>query len=153
MACPVDEDVPVMSQDGSQESIGGGLSIPVEQRLDNPSAEDVLGLVGFGVPHSSLFPPGMETFNADDQTTMFQSLQDFVRMTNVENIQELHRSFGRSGRGGAHEVETLDDMRITLNHLWACKSDYLPQAAELLANESRDGELTRFYIGEPLANP
>lgn len=151
MACSVDEDIPPISEDGGQESIAGDLSIPVEQRLDFPSAEEVLGLVGFGVPHSSLFPPGTETFNADDQRAMIQSLQYFVKMSDIENIQELHRSFGRGGRGGAHEVETLDDMRITLNHLWACNSDYLAQAAELLANESRDGEITRVYIGRAIS--
>lgn len=139
-------------QNGIQGAARGGLSIPEEQRIKYPPVEDVLAVAGYGVPRSSLFPPGTETFNVEDQRSMLESVRNFVEKTDIEDIQELQRSFSQGGRSRGHAVQSFDDMRVVLNHLWACKSDCLIDAAELLANESRDGELTRIYFDELLAN-
>ena len=114
-------------------------SIPEEERIKLPSIEEVFS--EFTAPHSFLFPRGTETFNVEDQRNMFESLQAFVKKIHTEGFHELQDSLRQRTKSGGYDVETLEDVRVALVHLWTCNSEYLAQAAELLANQSRDCEL------------
>lgn len=114
-------------------------SISEKDKIKLPSVEEIFSK--FAAPHSSLFRRGTEAFNTDEQRNMFESLQAFVKKAQAEGFHEPQETMRQEGRRGGYDVDSLDDARIVLVHLWACNSEYLVHAAELLANQSRDCEL------------
>ena len=92
------------------------------QAVKCPSVEQILS-------ESTALPPclpagGTETLQAEEQEKLFHSLQEASK-----NFQE----------GDEASVEALKSARTILDRLWECNSDYLVQAANDLANGSRNG--------------
>ncbi|KAJ5225169.1 hypothetical protein N7468_006394 [Penicillium chermesinum] len=91
--------------------------------FDLPSVDEVLARLP-GIP-TSLPLRGSESLDPSKQTAMLSSIQD----------------------GLSAEPSSLEDIPNLLNQLWACGSDLLVQAAEVLANKSRE-PLWRASIGQ-----
>jgi len=90
---------------------------------------------------------GTETVNPEEQKNMFQTVQNIIQKADEGASYDskkphasLEQADADSWRGGRN-VESLSDVCSILYKLWSCNSEYLAQAAEVLANGSRDGEL------------
>ena len=91
-----------------------------------------------------------ETIEPEEQERMFRSLKSIIE--HVEgtaeaagsfDLKELHASLEQAdadARRGRRDLESLQSVRTIIDHLWSCNSEYLAQAAEVLANGSRDRE-------------
>jgi hypothetical protein len=99
---------------------------------------------------SSSLPPRTETVALEEQRDMFQELRDIIEKAhqvdeagNSFDLKELHASLEEANsntRRGRRDAETLQSVSLTLQKLWACNSEYLVQATEIIANGSRDRE-------------
>ena len=94
------------------------------QAVKCPSVEQILSESLTALP-PCLPAGGTETLQAEEQEKLFHSLQEASR-----NFKE----------GDEASVEALKTARTILGRLWECNSDYLVQAANDLANGSRDGK-------------
>lgn len=91
--------------------------------VDCPSVEQVLSESAVSLP--PLSAKGTESLSAEEQASLFSSLQD---------------AFRNSEGGGEAAIEALKDVRAILDKLWQGNSEYLVQAADVLANGSRNRE-------------
>lgn len=92
--------------------------------LDLPSIEQILS--GFPEKSTSLPPQNRE----------------IVSRTSFD-LKRLHASLEQAdadARQGAQDSQSLQSVHAILIQLWSCNSEFLTQAAELLANKSRDRE-------------
>ncbi|KAJ5143057.1 uncharacterized protein N7515_001844 [Penicillium bovifimosum] len=97
---------------------------------------------------SSSLPPRTETVDSEEQRDMFLELRDIIEKArqvdeagNSFDLKELHASLEEADaniRRGRRDAETLQSVNLTLQKLWACNSEYLVQATEIIANGSRD---------------
>lgn len=92
-----------------------------------PPIEQVLPQLGQDTP--SLPPSGTTMVNVDDQKSSFCWLQAVMDKPEPD-------------------VEALRNVRTALDGLWASNSQYILPSAELLANGSRNRELSTPLIGE-----
>lgn len=113
--------------------------------LDMPSVEQILS--GFPGKPASLPPRGQETISQEEQENLLRALQ-----TAIENVQgtteagngfelkELHSSLEQAAdtRPNQRYLEVAQNVRSILDQLWSSNSELLTQAAEILANGSRD---------------
>ena len=97
------------------------VNVHIGQAVKCPSVEQILSELTALPP--CLSAGGTETLQAEEQENLFHSLQEISR-----NFRE----------GDEASVEALKDARTILDRLWECNSDYLVQAANDLANGSRD---------------
>ncbi|KAJ5788061.1 hypothetical protein N7457_003051 [Penicillium paradoxum] len=121
------------------------LSILKTSDLELPPVEKILS--NLSGPLSSL-PPRTETLDLEVQDEMFRGLRDIIEKAqevdearNSFDLKELHASLEEADantRRGRRDAETLQSVNATLQKLWACNSDYLVQATEIIANGSRD---------------
>jgi hypothetical protein len=116
--------------------------------LDLPSVDLVLQ----DLPHISTSLPSRdtETIESDEQVKMVAALKGIIE--NPEgaaeagssfDLKELHASLEQADADaprGRRILENLQSVRTIIDRLWSCSSDYLVQAAEILANGSRDRE-------------
>lgn len=126
-------------QTEARRSAPGGHSLPTPQEsLNCPSIEEVLSKLA--VPPSSL-PARTPTLDVEDQKYMFHSLQAFMRSAQPGDLQ-IDDSVDRADTESASRlhVDAIAHLRPVLDRLWKCQSEYLAQAAEVLANRSRDRE-------------
>ena len=101
---------------------------PQHQTLDCPSLAQVLSEPEVSFP--CLSARGVEDLPEDEQKSLFSSLQD---------------AFKDSESGGDAGNEALQKVRVILDKLWECSSEYLVQAADVLANGSRSREFVLIY--------
>jgi hypothetical protein len=123
---------------------GAGQSI-TKKDLELPSIQEILADLSF--PSSSIVP-GTETVDLKEQQEMFRGLRDIIEKAqevdeagSTFDLKELHASLeeaDENSRRGRRDAETLQTVCATLHALWACKSEYLVQATEIIANGSRD---------------
>ncbi|KAJ5681554.1 uncharacterized protein N7477_001494, partial [Penicillium maclennaniae] len=114
--------------------------------LELPSVDQILQ----SLPHIPTWLPSRdtETINSDEQKKMFFSLKSIVETAEGAteagssfDLKELHASLEQAdadARRGGRGLETLQSVLTTIRRLWSCNSEYLAQAAEVLANGSRD---------------
>jgi hypothetical protein len=125
---------------------GAGQSI-TKKDLELPSIKEILA----DIPeYSSSLPPRTESVGSEEQQEMFRGLRDIIEKAqevdeagNTFDLKELHASLeeaDENSRRGRRDAETLQSVTATLHKLWACKSEYLVQATEIIANGSRDRE-------------
>ena len=113
--------------------------------FDLPSVDQVLQ----SLPQisTSLLSRDAETIDSDEQKKMFLSLKSVIE--NAEgtaeagssfDLKELHASLEQADADArrGRNLETLQSVHTTIQRLWSCNSEYLVQAAEILANGSRD---------------
>lgn len=90
-----------------------------------------------------------ETIDSEEQQEMFRGLRDIIEKAQADeagdsfDLKQLHSSLEEadsSSKTGRRNAETLKSVSDTLHKLWACKSEYLVQATEIVANGSRDRE-------------
>lgn len=87
---------------------------------------------------------------------MFRALKNVIENSeaitgagNSFDLKELHASLEQAdadARHGRRDTESLDSVKTILHQLWACNSGLLAQAAEILANGSRDRECLKFHV-------
>ncbi|KAJ5810494.1 uncharacterized protein N7503_002712 [Penicillium pulvis] len=117
----------------------------VSSELDLPSVDQVLS----GLPDiSSILPVQDATVYPKDQEAMFRGLKNIIEhaeqtseVGNSFDLKELHASLGQAeeeARLGRRDATTLESVHTTLIQLWSCNSNLMAQAAEILANGSRD---------------
>ncbi|KAJ6018061.1 hypothetical protein N7451_001440 [Penicillium sp. IBT 35674x] len=117
----------------------------VSSELDLPSVDQVLS----GLPDiSSILPVQDATVDPKDQEAMFHALKNIIEhaeqtseVGNSFDLKELHASLGQAeeeARLGRRDATTLESVHTTLIQLWSCNSILMAQAAEILANGSRD---------------
>lgn len=104
---------------------------------------------------SSLLDRGVETLSLEEQEKMFRALSAVIENAeaaaeagNAFDLKELHASLEQAdadARRGRRDSESLQSVLRILNQLWASDSEFLAQAAEVLANGSREGELVLLY--------
>lgn len=117
-------DVDIANGSGSETMPNMQVAMSKHQTLDCPSLARVLSEPEVSFP--CLPARGVETLSADEQKTLFSSLQD---------------AFKDSESGGDAGNEALQNIRVILDKFWEYSSDYLVQAADILANGSRSREL------------
>ncbi|ODM21652.1 hypothetical protein SI65_02496 [Aspergillus cristatus] len=114
-----------MASQDEMNTAGERVSAPATQvqksAVEFPSVEDILS-------DSTALPPRLPTertdsLPAEEQTNLLRSLQEILK--NFEGANEA-------------DVEAFKDVRSVLDKLWSCKLDYLVQAANVLANGSRN---------------
>lgn len=103
---------------------------------------------------SSLLDRGTETLSLEEQEKMFRALSLVIENAeaaaeggNAFDLKELHASLEQAdadARRGRRDSESLQSVVKILNQLWASDSEFLAQAAEVLANGSRERELVLF---------
>ncbi|KAJ5778540.1 hypothetical protein N7520_001786 [Penicillium odoratum] len=114
-------------------------------KLDQPSVDQVLS----DLPDiSSSLPVQDTTVDSQDQEAMFQALKKIIEqaeptseVANSFDLKELHASLGQAeeeARLGRRDATTLESVHTTLQQLWSCNSNLMAQAADVLANGSRD---------------
>ena len=100
---------------------------------------------------SSLSDRGTETLSLEEQEKMFCALKSVIESAdaaeagNAFDLKELHASLEQTdadARRGRRDSESLQSVLNIINQLWASDSKFLAQAAEVLANGSRDCEPT-----------
>lgn len=99
---------------------------------------------------SSLSDRGTETLSLEEQEKMFRALKNVIEGADAEagnafDLKELHASLEQAdadARRGRRDSESLQSVLKVINQLWASDSEFLAQAAEILANGSRDREPT-----------
>ncbi|KAJ6084424.1 hypothetical protein N7486_011224 [Penicillium sp. IBT 16267x] len=117
----------------------------VSSELDLPSVDQVLS----GLPDIiSILPVQDITVDLQDQEAMFRALKQIIEhaeqtseVSNSFDLKELHASLGQAeeeARLGRRDAKTLESVHTTLIQLWSCNSNLMAQAAEILANGSRD---------------
>ncbi|CAG8024779.1 unnamed protein product [Penicillium olsonii] len=87
-----------------------------------------------------------ETIDLSKQQEMFYNLRNIVEQAQAEaenafDLKELHSTLEEaeaSSKRGYRNAQTLQSVCEILHRLWACESQYLVQAAEIIANGSRD---------------
>lgn len=99
------------------------VSLQKPQAIACPSVKDILS-------ETTVFPPCLPTerteyLSAEEQTNLLTSLQETLK--NLESENEA-------------DIEAFMDVRSTLDKIWSSNSDILVQAANLLANGSRNCE-------------
>lgn len=114
--------------------------------LDLPSVDKVLS----DLPEleSSLQPQGTAEVQSEEQENMFRALKQIIEQTGETSevgaafdLKELHASLEQAegeARRGRRDAETLKGVLNTLHQLWSCNSRWMAQAAEILANGSRE---------------
>ena len=121
-----------------------GHSVSKEGGLELPFIKNILP----DLTEISSLPPRTETINAEEQQEMFRELRDIIEKAqeveeagNSLNLKELHASLEEADANtkcGQRDAGTLQSVSATLKKLWACNSEYLVQATEIIANGSRD---------------
>lgn len=116
--------------------------------LNLPSIEQIL--VGFPEKSTSLPPRNEEIVSQKDQEELFCTLKNAIENAeltadagNSFDLKRLHASLEQAGadaRRGWQDSQSLQSVHAILVQLWSCNSEFLIQAAELLANRSRDRE-------------
>lgn len=115
-------------------------------KVELPSIREVLAAAP---SNSSSLEPRTETVDLEAQQEMFRALRDVIENAqadeaeNAYDLKELHASLEEaeaSSKHGRRDAQTLQSVCDTLHRLWTCKSEYLAQAAEIIANGSRDRE-------------
>ncbi|KAJ5341583.1 hypothetical protein N7541_010707 [Penicillium brevicompactum] len=114
------------------------------RKLELPSIRQILA----DLPsNSSPLEPRTETVDPEAQQEMFRGLRDIIENAQVDetegayDLKELHASLEEaeaSSKRGRRDAKTLQSVCDTLHRLWTCRSEYLAQAAEIIANGSRD---------------
>lgn len=128
-------------KNAGQESAATGLELPsIEQVLSDLSEVS-----------SSLPSRTSETLPQEEQEIMFRALKNVVEIfeSSAESIssfdlKELHSSLEQADADasrGQRDAEPLQNVHTILCKLWSVNSGFLSQAAEALANGSRDREL------------
>ncbi|KAJ5824376.1 hypothetical protein N7447_006716 [Penicillium robsamsonii] len=122
-----------------------GRSVSKKADLELPSAKRILSDLP-GV--SSSLPPRTETIESEEQQEMFRELRKVIEKAqeadeagNSFDLKELHASLEEADANekcGRRDAEILQSVRATLQKLWACNSEYLVQATEVIADGSRD---------------
>ncbi|EPS30780.1 hypothetical protein PDE_05732 [Penicillium oxalicum 114-2] len=114
--------------------------------VDLPTVLEVLS----ALPESpsSISDRGTEELGLQDQEKMFRALRSIIEKADAApeaannfDLKELHASLEKAdadGRRGQRDPESLRSVLQILHKLWASNSEYLAQAAEVLANGSRD---------------
>lgn len=130
---------------------GAGPSPTRKPDLDLPVVKKIVS--DLSSPSSSL-PLRTETLDLQEQQEMFRGLRDIIEKAqevdearNSFDLKVLHASLEEADantRRGRSDAATLKSVNATLQKLWACNSDYLVQATEIIANGSRDRESVRF---------
>lgn len=133
---------------GARAKVACQPSVPATS-FDLPSVEQVLS----GLPElsPSLSSRDTEPLSPEDQEKMFRALRTVIENAegtaeagNAFDLKELHASLelaDADARRGRRDSESLQGVLKILNQLWASNSQFLAQAAEVLANGSRDREL------------
>jgi hypothetical protein len=119
-----------------------GQSVSTKGNLELPSVKQILS----DLPEvSSSLPPRTGTIDPAEQQEMFRGLQEIIEKAqdagNSFDLKELHASLEEADaneKRGRRDAETLQTVRATLQKLWDCNSEYLVQAAEVIADGSRD---------------
>ncbi|CAG8905767.1 unnamed protein product [Penicillium nalgiovense] len=121
-----------------------GHSVSKEGGLELPSIKNILP----DLPEISSLPPRTETIDPEEQQEMFRELRDIIEKAQEVNeagnsldLKELHASLEEADantKRGQRDAGTLQSVSATLKKLWACNSEYLVQATEIIANGSRD---------------
>lgn len=119
--------------------------------LELPSIEQILA----ELPElsNSISPRSSDTLSQEEQENMFRALKNILDNFNVSNessqsfdLKELHSSLEQAdedARRGQRDVSPLQNVNTILYKLWAANSGLLIQAAEALANGSRDRKFPR----------
>lgn len=124
------------SAKGSQE---GDINLPPVERV----------LANLTTTAPSLPTRGSENVPPEEQMSMLRSLHSLLRRTGEEkegkcfDLKELHASFDQAdadARRERRDLNALENVRVILLRLWRCNSDNLLQAAEVLADGSRERE-------------
>jgi hypothetical protein len=105
---------------------------------------------------SSLSERGTETLSLEEQEKMFRALslvfenaENAAEAGNAFDLKELHASLEQAdadARRGRRDPESLQSVLEILNQLWVSDSEFLAQAAEVLANGSRERELVLILL-------
>lgn len=118
------DEVDIANGSGSETMPDMQVAMSKRQTLNCPSLAQVLSELEVSFP--CLPARGVKTLSADEQETLFCSLQD---------------AFKDSESGGDAGNEALQNIRVILDKFWEYNSEYLAQAADILANGSRSREL------------
>lgn len=118
---------------------------PLEGEIKLPSVEQILSELTAETP--SLPTRGTETVQLEEQANMFCSLRSLLKKAEEEDegkcfdLRELHAALDQAdadSRRGRRDLKALESVLVILHRLWECQSDYMAQAAEILADGSRD---------------
>lgn len=122
-----------------------GHSVSKKGDLELPPIKKILS----DLPEvSSSLPPRTETIDSEEQQEMFRELRDIIEKAqevddagNSFDLKGLHASLEEAdanAKRGRRDADTLQSVSATLQKLWACNSEYLVQATEIIADGSRD---------------
>lgn len=116
--------------------------------FDLPSIEQILS--GFPEKSTSLPPRNKEIVSQQEQEellcTLKKAIEDAEHTADAGNsfdLKRLHASLEQAdadARRGWQDSQSLRGVHAILVQLWSYQSDFLIQAAELLANRSRGRE-------------
>lgn len=124
------------------------LDIQPSKELEFPAVKTILS--EFTDSASSAPERGHLSLQPEEQDEMFRALQDVLRKAEENegnfDVQELVSSLEQAdadSRRGQRRLKALEGVSSTLDKLWQSRSHYMAQAAEALANGSRDREIYR----------
>lgn len=117
----------------------------IKKDVELPSIREIL--TDLPATTSSL-TPRTETLEAEAQQEMFRALKKIIEEARATDagknfdLKDLQDSLEEADANskGHRDAETLTSVHDTLYKLWACRSEYLVQAADVIANGSRDRE-------------
>lgn len=122
-----------------------GPSLSKKGDLELPPIKNILSDLS---EVSFSLPPRTETIDSEEQQEMFHELRDIIEKAqevddagNSFDLKELHASLEEAdanAKRGRRDADTLQSVSATLQKLWACNSEYLVQATEIIADGSRD---------------
>ncbi|KAJ6015720.1 hypothetical protein N7540_010311 [Penicillium herquei] len=140
------------THDAAQEASQSPVPVSV---LDLPSVDKVLS--GQLDILSSLQSRDTTEIALEEQETMFRALKNIIEnagelsvVGNNFDLKALHASLEQAegeARLGKRDAKFLESVLDTLHQLWSCNSQFMSQAAEILANGSRE-QSWRVPIGE-----
>ncbi|KAL1988523.1 hypothetical protein VTN96DRAFT_8918 [Rasamsonia emersonii] len=117
--------------------------IQPSKELEFPAVKTILSELTDSAPSAP--ERGQLSLQPEEQDKMFRALQDVLLKTEENegnfDVQELVSSLEQAdadSRRGQRKLKALEGVSSTLDKLWQSRSHYMAQAAEALANGSRD---------------
>ncbi|PLB36983.1 putative GTP binding protein [Aspergillus candidus] len=120
-----------------------GVDVGVDpSNMDSPSLDVIISSLAPSSPAAA--PSGSESLPLEEQKALLSALQDILR--NAEAGGQITKaSDAQDSTSSAQVGPDFETVRGILDKLWACSSHLMVQAAELLANGSRNSSWRYAY--------
>lgn len=119
----------------------------VSEEVNLPPVETILSTLG-GPPAPSVAVREYLDLSVEEQSQMYRALQDVLSKSEENegsfDVEELRTSLEHADaetRRGQRSLQALEGVLATLEKLWYSRSQYMAEAAEALANGSRERKI------------